>query len=160
MIKCFFHQKIDVWSRPESAPSILTVFQWVIFFMYSFFFLSLHIAWLATCGIFIMSLCRRSGDRGEGASIEHRGHWQEEVPGPRRHYGGSVHDDHQETHPAAAGEGHLHVSGFGGACVQVRNKLHDHTDATLPWNTCVWVLNGNDIEKQMQWSTARSYHNF
>lgn len=84
-----------------------------------------------------MSLCCHSGDCGEGASIEYRGYRQKEVPGPRRHYGCSVHDDHQETHPAAAGEGHLHVSGFGGACVQVRNKSHDHTGVTRPRNTCV-----------------------
>lgn len=71
----------------------------------------------------ITSLCDWSGDCGEGVWITDRGHRQEEVPGPLRHHSGSVHVDHQETHPAAVREGHLPVCGHDGASVQVRGSV-------------------------------------
>lgn len=67
-------------------------------------------------------VCLPSGDRGESIWITYRGHWQEEVLGPIWYHSGSVHVDHQETHPAAIREGHLPVCGQDSASVQVRTK--------------------------------------
>lgn len=64
-------------------------------------------------------LCGLLGDCGEGLWITDCGHRQEEVPGPLRHHSGSVHVDHQETHPAALREGHLPVCGQDRASIQV-----------------------------------------
>lgn len=74
---------------------------------------------LANGGILPPALCGLLGDCREGARSEHRGHRQAKVSGPRRHHSGSVPDDHQETHPAAAGEGPFHDGGLGGAYIQV-----------------------------------------
>lgn len=73
------------------------------------------------CVVPLTSVCLSDllGDCGESLWITDRGHRQEEVPGPLRHHSGSVHVDHQETHPAALREGHLPVCGQDRASIQV-----------------------------------------
>lgn len=67
------------------------------------------------------------GDCGESVWVPDSGHWQEEVPGPLWHHSGSVHVDHQETHPAALWEGHLPVCGQDSPSVQVRTTIFDRS---------------------------------